>query len=37
MFLWFLKEDVTRSRGYIGGWGVVVTHVYLTEARVESG
>jgi hypothetical protein len=37
MFLQFPKKDIIRSRGYIGDWGVTVTHIYPTEARVESG
>jgi hypothetical protein len=36
MFLWFPKEDMARSRGYIGDWGITVTYVYSTEARIES-
>jgi hypothetical protein len=36
MFLWFPKKDIAGSRGCIGDWGVTVTHIYPTEARVKS-
>jgi hypothetical protein len=35
-FSWFPKENVTRSRGRIGDWGVAVTHIYSAKTRVKS-
>jgi hypothetical protein len=37
MFPWFLKEDMSGGRGHIGDWGVTITHIYSTKARVKSG
>jgi hypothetical protein len=36
MFSRFPKEDMTWSGGCIRVWSVTITHVYSTEARVES-
>jgi hypothetical protein len=36
MFPWFPKKDIAGSRGYIGDWGVTITHVYSAKARVKS-
>ena len=37
MFPRFPKEDITGSGGHIRDWGVTITHVYPTKARVKSG
>jgi hypothetical protein len=37
MFPRLPKEDMTWSGGCIGVWSVIITHVYSTEARIESG
>jgi hypothetical protein len=35
VFPWFPKKDMARGGGCIRVWGVTITHIYSTEARVK--